>query len=172
MILRRLVSPNDLEQLFTEFHEKLYKYLYLRCGRHRETAEDMTQQVFYKAWKKREQYCPSKSSVQNWLYAIARNEVVDYYRSSEKKFQQLSEPDESAICTESNEREVLLSQVLSRVELLSPDEKELIILHYIQGLAPRDISRILGITYIATKVRIHRALSKLKQLMEVNHEAK
>jgi RNA polymerase sigma-70 factor (ECF subfamily) len=170
MTINKLETPSDLEQVFLELNENLYQFVYLRCGHNRETAEDMTQQVFYKAWKKRGTFNSRKSSLKNWIYIIARNEIIDFYRSKRISEPLTDEIEATTSYASDADQQILLANILNSMEKLVPTEKELIILHYIQQLDARDISRIVGATYIATKVRIHRALNHLRQVMEVQHE--
>jgi len=68
-------------QLYNIFFKKIYRFIYYRTG-HKEIAEDLAEDVFLKALKKISTVDNPESFV-GWLYQIARNTVIDYYR--EKK---------------------------------------------------------------------------------------
>ena len=80
MNINQLETIEDLKKLFIWLNESIYRYVYVRCGYNRETAEDITQDIFIKAWEKRKQFNSKKSTLKNWIYIIARNHIIDLYR--------------------------------------------------------------------------------------------
>jgi RNA polymerase sigma-70 factor (ECF subfamily) len=86
------------EQAFGELYDiwaaKVYRFIYIKI-KDGSTAEDLTSEVFLKAWEKIHQYrVQPEAKFSTWLYAVARNTVIDYYRSlkgSEISFEDLPE---------------------------------------------------------------------------------
>jgi len=165
MSINQLNSRQDLEDLFKWLNEPLYKYVYIRCGYNRELAEDITQDIFVKAWEKRTTFNPSKSSLKNWVYVIARNHLIDTYRKKKISVKSFDED----ICVKdlniSVEDEGVVSDILRNLDRLKEKEKEVIVLRYVQDLEIEDIAKILGKSKNTTKVMIHRAIKKLKYIM-------
>ena len=95
-LIRQAQSGN--EQAFGELYDiwaaKVYRFVYIKT-KDVPVAEDIVSDVFLKAWQKLHQYKPQTgSSFSSWLYTIARNAVIDYYRlnqRSELSFEDLPE---------------------------------------------------------------------------------
>src|SRR3989344_2331792 len=68
-------------ELYELCFDKIYRFVYFRVG-HKEIAEDLTEEVFIKAFENLHTLNQS-SSFEAWLYQIARNKVIDYYRSKQ-----------------------------------------------------------------------------------------
>lgn len=168
MKLNKLETKEDLGELFKNLNEDLFRYIYVRCGYNKELAQDMTQEIFIKAWTKREQFDSRKSSLKNWIYIIARNYIIDYYKK--KNFEKnISEEHWEIICNEvstNSSKGEMMEEIIEAMDKLNEDDKELLTLRYIQELEINEICNIIGANYIATKVRIHRALNRLKKLIK------
>jgi len=165
MSINQLNSRQDLEDLFKWLNEPLYKYVYIRCGYNRELAEDITQDIFVKAWEKRSTFNPSKSTLKNWIYVIARNHLIDTYRKKKISVKSFDEDIYVKDLNISVEDEAVVSDILKNLDRLKEKEKEVIVLRYVQDLEIEDIAKILGKSKNTTKVMIHRAIKKLKYIM-------
>ncbi len=165
MSINQLNSRQDLEDLFKWLNEPLYKYVYIRCGYNRELAEDITQDIFVKAWEKRTTFNPSKSTLKNWIYVIARNHIIDTYRKKKISVKSFDEDIYVKDLNISVEDEGAVSDILKNLDRLKEKEKEVIVLRYVQDLEIEDIAKILGKSKNTTKVMIHRAIKKLKYIM-------
>ena len=168
MVIDQLKTIQDLEELFKWLNEPLYRYAYVRCGYNRELAEDITQDIFIKAWIKRSTFNANKSSLKNWIYIIARNYIIDFYRkkkpvtSSYNELQDVLKEQGMTI-----EDELMLYSIMNKLDSLKDHEKEVIILRYVQDLEIEDIAKITNKNINATKVMIHRAIQKLKEIMKL-----
>jgi len=165
MSINRLENRQDLEDLFKWLNEPLYRYIYIRCGYNRELAEDITQDIFVKAWEKRSTFNSSKSTLKNWIYIIARNHIIDLYRKKKVSLKSFDEDIHIKDLNISIEDEVVLGDILKNLEKLKEKEKEVIVLRYVQDLDIEEISKIIGKSKNTTKVMIHRAIKKLKYIM-------
>lgn len=165
MSINQLNSRQDLEDLFKWLNVPLYKYVYIRCGYNRELAEDITQDIFVKAWEKRNTFHPSKSTLKNWIYIIARNHIIDTYRKKKISVKSFDEDIYVKDLDISIEDDGAVSNILRNLDRLKEKEKEVIILRYVQDLDIEDIAKILGKSKNTTKVTIHRAIKKLKYIM-------
>ena len=163
MTTNSLQTAEDLTAAFEEWNELLYKYAFVRL-RSKELSEDVIQEVFTKAWHKRELFDPEKSSLKNWLFVIATNTIRDHYRTR-KEYVELETDIESS---EDIERQIsqkdLVNFVFRYIRKLSERDQELLTLRYVQGFSAKEVAKIVGMKYSATKVAFHRAIKKLQEL--------
>lgn len=165
--MNKIRSQLDLEEIFKDLNVQIYKYIYIRTGMNKELAEDLTQEVFLRVWKERESYKTKKASIKTWTYTIARNLVIDHYRKM--KFEPMSYEDVES--DENMEGDIIKNElqqyILEKMRLLKEDEKELILLYYIEQLSLKEIADITGKNYNAIKMAVNRALHKLKALCKI-----
>ncbi|HNT30492.1 MAG TPA: RNA polymerase sigma factor [bacterium] len=165
-----MLDHSDLVTAFEQYNELLYKYVYVRVGE-QDIAEELTQDVFLKAWHARSRFDPRKASLKTWLFAIALNTIRDHLRNP-KIHAELNE--ETAPVLESVaqavEHQQLHEQILALMHTLRPIDQELLTLRYINELSPREIAIIAQQPYGVIKVRLHRALTKLRNLCHGNLE--
>ncbi len=166
-MINKIENRQDLEELFRWLNEPLYKYIYVRCGYNRELAQDITQDVFLKVWDKRETFNPKKSTLKNWVYIIARNHIVDLYRKKKINLKTLDEDIQGSVKDHSldTENELMMCQVLKNLNRLKEGDKEVIVLRYIEDLEIAEVAQIIGKSENTTKVMIHRAVKRLKFLV-------
>ncbi len=148
----------DLE----EEYEKIYRYCYMKL-RNQHLAEDITQETFLRFL---EEGCYEERGKRlSYLYTIARNRCIDFYRS--KKWERLEEE----IPAESQEERLLTVLELQRaVGALDTQEQELIFLRYVNEVPIQEIGRILGISRFAVYRKIREILKKMKiSLREEEH---
>lgn len=144
----------DLE----EQYNKIYRYCYMKLG-HRQTAEDLTQETFLRFFADRRYQDMGRELA--YLYTIARNQCIDYYR----KQKPLALPEE--LPGGLKEDELLTSLALQEaVKKLSPEDQELIFFKYVNELSAAEIGQILGWSRFAVYRRLKSCLKRLKQLLE------
>lgn len=125
-------------------------------------AQDVTQEVFVRVWERAAQYRPDGSPM-GWLLTVTRNEARMHLRRS--RTVSLDEaawdaiPDPAQVC---NEDRVLLQHMLAQLDDAS---REAVLLHA-AGFKHREIAHRLGIPLATVLSRHHRALKKLKQMIE------
>lgn len=160
------MNQSEFLQIFDIHGDEIYSFVYLRCNYQREIAEDLTQEVFLRAWKARESYDRSKAAGRTWLFRIARNALIDHYR---KKRESTNDSAAQELIEKTAEVELenaaLRHSIQQGLERLSDEDRELITLRYIQDLELMEIAEIVGKNYNAVKVAIHRAVAKLKQII-------
>lgn len=163
---------NDQKMFLTlckQERDNVYRYIFLRVGYHRETSEDLTQDVFLKVWQSWGSYDEGKASMRTWTFRIAHNVLIDYYRKQGRV--ETTEIDTAVVAVEVDELDPGLKETLLKaLEKLTTDERELVVLRYIEGLDTKQVAHIINKSNIATKVAAHRALTKLKKLL--NEEVK
>src|SRR5579872_2358553 len=70
--------------LYDYYQPKIYRFVLIKVGR-REEAEDLTHEVFKNAWQSIGSYKNLGFPFSSWLYRIARNQIVDFYRSKKEE---------------------------------------------------------------------------------------
>jgi RNA polymerase sigma-70 factor (ECF subfamily) len=164
--------PPDFDSWFREHQSTVFRYVRFRVAT-REAAEDVTSEVFVKALRALNRYDPSRAGPRTWLLRIARNAVTDHLRALKRRSSlhvSLDRvPDLVADVPDQEERvlrqeriEVLLNA--SR-ELRSADQ-EILSLRYGAELTNQEIAEALEISGNAVAVRLHRALARLKNVVD------
>ncbi len=156
--------------LYTCHLDVIYRYTFYRTGDEQD-AEDLTEQVFLKAWEALPNFRPAGCTFINWLYRIAHNTVVDYHRRQKLiTFEALSGND---LPSDHDQETVLDTVILSEEKTLLatavrrlPDEfQQVIILRFIEGLGHAEIARILEKSEVACRGIQFRALASLNKLL-------
>jgi len=162
--LPRRHLENIFAGAYDKYAEAIFRYCYFKTS-DRETAKDLVQQVFLKTWT----YLRQGGTVREFrpfLYRLAANEVIDWYRrrkddSLDRLIAEGFNPaDEQAAVTTQAE----LNLVLVKLAKLEDGDRNLIIWHYLEGLAPGEIGEIIGQSENVVSVRLHRAKKKLQAL--------
>jgi len=168
------------ENIFTSYEKPLYNFV-LRMVKDTQTAEDLTQDIFIKIYKKLKSF-RGEASVSTWVYKIATNAYLDYVRSSGYKKNSLSDYidegenekwnhgqyekiiaiDEQAIKSEMN---TCIQRFLND---LPEDYRAVIVLHDLQDLKNKEIADILNCTLEIVKIRLHRARKKFRTVLADN----
>lgn len=154
-------------ELYDLFFEKIYRFIFFRVG-HKEVAEDIAEDVFIKAFKSLGSLQQDKL-FESWLYQIARNRIIDYYRS--KKLVVPLEEVENTLEYETNVVDIvnLESQQKIFIKLLkelTPEQQSVIKMKFLEGLENDEIAAALEKNEGAVRVIQHRAIAKLKLLIE------
>jgi RNA polymerase sigma-70 factor (ECF subfamily) len=162
------VKNGDLQRasvLFERYHKRIFNFL-ARMAMDRELAEDLTQNVFLRLIKYRTSYRDG-ARFQSWIYQVARNVFSDHYQIHKKKAgsfidvekmsDHLQDPDEGVAA---EEREKLLQRSMA---LLSEEQRELLVLTRFQHMKYEDVATIMDTTVANIKVKVHRAIGKLRE---------
>lgn len=166
---KQIKNSHDLEKAFLKWGNSIYSYIFLRV-QNREIAEDLSQDVFFKAYRSRETFNPKKSSLKTWLFTIAKNSIIDHFKNPNQSTVDIEEfadkiPDQTEDLGTQTANKNTKEFVFSKLKLLSEREQELIILRFKEDISVKEISEIMGMEYSATKVAIHRAIKNLSDLM-------
>jgi RNA polymerase sigma-70 factor (ECF subfamily) len=142
--------------------------LALRLLRDRSRAEDAVQETFAAIWRSAASYRPDRGPGAPWLYAVARNAIIDRARSRrEATFAE--PPDEAATSPgppERAESAYISWRVHRAVHDLPPSEREVLELAYWGDLSQREVAQFLGIPLGTVKTRTRSGLARLADLLE------
>lgn len=157
-------NTESFGEIYDYYSAPLYRFIYYKT-QHTETAEDLLSQTFYKILASLKSYDSQKSSFQTWAYQIARNAVIDHYRTMhlttniEDAFD-LSCHTDLGVKTDAK---LKLEKVIEHLHKFRPMERELIFLRVWDELSYAEISQILGKTESSLKMTFSRAVAKLSQ---------
>jgi len=158
-------------KIYDQYVDKIYRFIFLKVNS-QEVAEDLTSETFLRVWEKfREGEGNSIENPRAFLYRIAHNLVIDYYREKGRR-QVVSAEFASIIDPRQNleEKAMLKSDInIIRQALanLSEDYQNVIVWHYLDDLSISEIANLLDRTEGATRVLLHRALKAVRD--EFNH---
>jgi len=159
------------EELYRDHLRDVYSYAYYRVGNHHD-AEDLTEQAFLQAYRhfERAQRESSGRPLRPWLIRIAHNLASNYHRDRSRRQEAALDTVEPPSHPHGTEQIVEgregLRLVMERLERLSEDRREALIMRFALGMSNREIARALGRTDGATKVLIHRAIKQLEEEMK------
>ncbi len=176
---RIIYDREYMDRLIRENYEEIYKYCW-RHVRQRETAEDLTQEVFLRFLGNIDRY-REYGRLRNYLYVTAGNLIRDYYRkkkelpmkdAARESVRSQGEPDyekKEKGWAGSHEESAEIEQTLERIRIqtaldgLSAEERDLVILRYYQGLKIRDIAAVTGAPASTVRYRLKKAEDRLKR---------
>ena len=164
--------PQDFAAWYDAHRSTVYRYVRFRTAT-RESAEDVTSEVFLKALRSLHRYDPSLASPRTWLLRIARNAVTDHLRALRRRGSLHVSLDRvpDLVAEVPSQEERLLKQeriqkLLNGNQTLRRTDQEILSLRYGAGLGNGEIAEALGISQNAVAVRLHRALKRLKNAID------
>jgi RNA polymerase sigma-70 factor, ECF subfamily len=141
--------------------------LALRRLRDRQRAEDAVQETFTAVWRAAASYRPERGPAAPWLYAVARNAIVDRLRSrSEPAAEAPDEPSSEPGPADRAESSFVAWRVHRALEELPEKEREVVELAYWSGLSQSEVASYLDIPLGTVKTRTRSALARLADLLE------
>ena len=165
------MEKSDFRRFYETHADRVYRFVLFRVGMNKETAEDLTSEIFMKALAHYANYDPAKSSTA-WIMTIARNHVINHYRDKKETIDiedvamDLSGSD-GRIDMVAEDEQRCLADAMNELE---PKDRQLIEWKYLQGYRYNDIAVLMGKTAGAARIEAHRAIQKLKALFKKRYE--
>jgi RNA polymerase sigma-70 factor (ECF subfamily) len=156
-------------QLYDAHVERVSRYIYFRVAEDRD-VEDLVSQVFLKAWENRDRYKPGGSPFVAWLYTIARNLVIDHYRTRKDALPleaALAVPADVEMLDERAQTRFDLEELRNALQNLTADQQQALLLKYVGGLSNESIARILNKQEGTVRGLQMRGLQTLAKYMKV-----
>ena len=139
-------NPEAFAKLYDAYVERVSRYIYFRVAEDCD-MEDLVSQVFLKAWENLDRYKPGTSPFIAWLYTIARNLVIDHYRTKKNNLpleEAIAMPSELELPDETAQTRFDLEAMRDALQALSKDQQQALVLKYIAGLPNDSIARIMN----------------------------
>lgn len=163
------------KRLYRELHPPIVRYLARRL-RSPEDVEDLTSRVFHRFLEHLQDFQPGRGSVRSWLYGIARNALIDHYRTrpeAKASHETLDFPAEHAGDPRPDALDSLIFDEESRMAhgLLgcqSPEIREMFALRFGEGMSTREIAAVLNLSEAAVRQRFSRVMRVLKAKLGEN----
>jgi len=154
-------------EIYDELVKPVYRYVFYRVED--AIAEDITEETFLRVWQNLKKYKKGKHPFSSWVFKIAHNLVVDYYRknkSTEEISDHIADPHEDR--NPENQTAIKLTNVRLRkvIRRLPDNYQEVIILKYINELDNKEVAASIGKSEGAVRTLQFRALEQLRNLME------
>lgn len=139
------------------YYDRIFRYCYYRVGE-RSIAEDLTQEAFLKFLNS------DSEQPERYLYTIAKNLCIDEYRR--KHPSSLEDEDEPADRSVLEDSLVEKETIRNALDALSDEERELVILRYVNDEPLSEICKLTGLSRFAVYRRCNEAKNRLKELLE------
>ena len=148
--------------------QRIYRFLYFRVRNEKEIAQDLTQDVFLKAFAAFDSYDPEVSQ-SSWIFTIARNHLINYVQKqrpgvSLEEIEQTMWDKSSGIESESSRFDT--GRLLVALQQLPEDDRRLVEMKHLEGWSYDEIAKIQGKNVGALRVQSHRALKALQKILK------
>lgn len=147
----------------------------LRIVKERSVAEEIVQETFWRVWDKAKSFDQSQGKFSTWMYSIGRRLAIDYIRRQKIRPQaarseaeeeiMLREPDDTNVA-ETADLRIEQARVRSALELLPPNQYEVIELAYFRGLTRQEIAEEIDVPLGTIHTRARLGLQKLRSTLE------
>ena len=169
-LMVRITNDRD-EMAFSDLFDFLapkIKSYYLQNGLTNDTAEELTQEVMSIIWSKSDKYDPSKSAVSTWVFTIARNKKVDFYRKN-SRFNYNEEDIREFIYEENQNNKINESEINDQIKIINQEldsgQQKLIKMNFFENKSHKKIAEELEIPLGTVKSRIRHILTKMQRIL-------
>jgi len=158
-------------QLYDTYAPKIYRFIRLKVDS-QENAQDLTAETFLRIWDFLNKKRKIKERFQSLLYKIARNLIVDFYRSRTVKefliddiFEEVTKIEDDQKSDELVLKQEEIKELRNALIRINPNYQDIIIWYYVDELSISEIAEILNKKEGTVRVLIHRAVNALKRVM-------
>jgi len=150
-------------ELYDRYSKRLYNY-FVKISMDRDASYDMMQNTFFRVIKYKHTFRDG-NPFKAWIYQIGRNVFADHLRKNKvlysdfKPIESIQDYSEEDLTDEKLNKERILKQSLSK---LSDESREILVMSRYQNMKYDEIADTLGLTVSAVKVKVHRAIKKLR----------
>jgi RNA polymerase sigma-70 factor (ECF subfamily) len=156
-----------VSEIYDRYQRSIFRYLYYRVG-DQQTAEDLTSEVFLRMIEKISMYQEQRTSFQAWLFQIARNLSIDYYRKMKARSTTTLEEDHPEMGEQPLElinRELTSEKLCQALVELPETQRDVIVMRFVVGMPIGEVAETLHKTEDSIKGLQRRALIALKEIL-------
>ncbi len=170
-LLARAIDSDEaaLAELYDRYEHKIFSYIYRRTN-NQPLAEDLTAQVFLKMLEAIHKGKAWHSSFSGWLYRIAHNQIIDYYRRRERRnhasiddFPMLPSDEDSPV--RAAELRLEAERLRAAITRLTDEQAQVVTLRFLEGYSISEVSTMMVKTEGAIKALQYRAVTSLRKIM-------
>ena len=162
-------KTEGFDRLYNHYLPPIYRFIYMKVS-HREEAEDLAHEVFLSAWQNIHNYKHRGFPFSSWLYQIARNRVIDYYRVKKtniplEKINPVSEFLKfNSLIEETLDQELNIEEVKAAMRKLNNDQQDVLLMRFMENLTHEEIAKAIGKSEGAVRLIQHRGIKALKKI--------
>ena len=165
-LFRQTAAAFDVHQAFAEHARAIYGFA-LNSTRDATIAEDCVQETFVRAWRARDRYRSGRGSERTWLFAIARNVVIDEIKARTRRPTPITdermEVEAPAVeVAETVEDRIVLAAGLAR---LSAEHREIVVAVHLNGMTYQQLHELSGVPVATLRTRMYYGLRALRELL-------
>lgn len=174
IVSKILDGERELYRHLVDTFSPMIFHLVRSFEKNEEEVKGMVQEIFVKAYTKLDTF-EKRAKFSTWIYSLALNYCRDYAKNIRRKNNRFSELEDSFIDNRASddlqpdefmEQQQTEQSLIRAIEKLSPDQSGPLLMKYRDGMSYKAISKRMNISESALKVRVHRAKTELKQLLE------
>jgi len=165
-------DEDALATAYDEFAPAIHRYAYRLTG-HPDIAEEIVSETFHRLLVSLKNGDGPRRNLSAWLYRVAHNLVVDGWRCKPQQ-EDIPLSEASGIATRDRSldriaRQQDVGRVSRALRLLTPLQRQVVVLRYLEGLSIREVAEIVQRDANAVKALQHRAINSLKRILKENH---
>lgn len=179
---RRLIEaakkdPDRFIDLYEKYYDQIYRYVYRRAGGDKDTTHDLVSQTFMDALSHIKSFTWQGYPFSSWLYKIAHNNVIKWYRKAGKNNYVPIEEARSVSDGNRGQEEladaaIAKDQIDEMMAQLEDDEREILRLKFFEGLSNIEIAEIMDLSVSNIGVKVFRTLKKAKGFLPTKQDLK
>ena len=169
------MQQSSLEEIYNTYYKKIYSFV-MRKISDIDITEDLVSDIFLKVAANLDRFDPNKACISTWLYTIANNTVLDYYRTR-KVYEPIPDENgseglmpEALVDTKDIESEIIaneeLEELAKALEHISVRSRDVIVLHYYADMTLKDVAQQMGMSYANIKIVHKKALQELRDALK------
>ena len=166
------LSNRELADIYDQHYLPIYRFIFRQVG-DVDISRELSSEVFHRMLKYNQNDENHIQSLVPWLYCVARNLVVDYYRRQQyRDYLPLNEEivGSSYDTVKAAENRISAEKIRLALQKLTPDQRQVILLKFVEGFSNQEVANALSKPVGAVKSLQHRALVALRHLLDSSEE--
>ena len=166
MSSNKTLEKNTVEKLFKQYYNPLYNYINSKI-RNSEDAKEIVQDCFVKLWNSKEKIDLDSSSIKSYLYAMARNTMIDFIRrrkdESDVEVENLDVASDSEDNSDKLDPILIKTEIVKAMDVLKPKTRQIFRLNKLEGYTYDEIATDMDISVRAVEDNMSRAFKLLRE---------